>query len=542
MITELDAFDASPLLAYLASPLNARAEEAGPQNIFYLLSNDSGTVGYYNSTFGIWVGIASDSGKKKRRLAWHDGFIFAGGDSAHRYSGAASTFDELDLEGTAIRESDLLENENDLIAGITDDVVEDPYYGIYDSSNLEFTNTATSSTGTGKANIAVIESNIYLIVDGGNILHYDGTGTLDLLSPTGPVGALGGDSADVDTLFGEIYIAGFYDSHASTPNLPAITKYNPTTNVWSIIDTTIQTGTPSGDDYKFKPETDGSVCVWEGNVYIPGYRWDSSSTATNGLLKVTSSSVELILETTTRSGTSQRVIGCKPAGDNLMIVGNFTSITDPNTDPSPTTETVTGVVLWDGAGTFTTLANQSGNNLDCFAILGTDVAPDLDNPSGNELIPTSAYSRQLADSNGTTMVAWNLDTGPSGMTLSSTGLLEWASPTKTGNPHSIRAYGANGTFYDVGTWNIYVHDTAPAIDALSDDAHGGGWYSRSPTTSAGDTPMTWSLITGPSGMSINTSNGTVQGNLNVEGVHDWTIRATNGAGYDEESWQTTVTF
>lgn len=56
-------------------------------------------------------------------------------------------------------------------------------------------------------------------------------------------------------------------------------------------------------------------------------------------------------------------------------------------------------------------------------------------------------------------------------------------------------------------------------------------------------PVTWSLITGPAGMTINAATGVVSwpSPTSVGSPHTVTIRATNTAGFDNEAWALTVT-
>lgn len=531
-----DSFNQSPLGAFSESPLHARGGGVEASNVVYLICTSAGGVARYNAEFSFWQSVGS-TGVVSNRLVWAEGFLFIGGVSAHVYRGDASGFEELDLDsGNIILNSDLINDNNSVVAGIEDNASGSVTYATYDDGAFEFSTVASNTVGNSEGYAAKAGGELYFVAGGGHLYHYDGTSTLVGKSPSG--NPSGNEPIDADVLSDVIYIMGLYDG-GSGPVFSTISKFDPDANTWELIDDTIIESIPSvGDDYKWKPETDGSMCVWNGAVYVPGYRRDSTTSSTNGLLKITASSIELILETDTRSVLAERIIGCKPVGDNLMIVGNFTEVTDPNALPSPVSQTATGVVLWDGAGGFTTLANQSGDVIDCLAIFGVDLEPDLDSPVGNELVSTAAYSRQLADDNGSTITKWRLAAGPSGMTLSAAGLLEWASPTKTGNPHSIRVYAANGTFYDVGAWNLYVHDTEPVITSMSDDSHGGGFYQRSTSLDSGDTPVTWSLIAGPAGASISSTTGTVTV-FSSDTPFSWTIRATNGAGYDEESWTTT---
>ena len=84
---------------------------------------------------------------------------------------------------------------------------------------------------------------------------------------------------------------------------------------------------------------------------------------------------------------------------------------------------------------------------------------------------------------------------------------------------------------------------APAVAAVSNATiPGGGAYTGpTPSLAEGTTPVTWSLDSGPAGMTINAATGVVSWPGQVTGgVYTITIRATNPAGYSTTSWTLTV--
>lgn len=64
-----------------------------------------------------------------------------------------------------------------------------------------------------------------------------------------------------------------------------------------------------------------------------------------------------------------------------------------------------------------------------------------------------------------------------------------------------------------------------------------------PSLTQGTLPMTWSLIASPAGMTISASTGVVSWptSTTTGSPHTITLRATNTAGFDNESWVLTVT-
>ena len=114
---------------------------------------------------------------------------------------------------------------------------------------------------------------------------------------------------------------------------------------------------------------------------------------------------------------------------------------------------------------------------------------------------------------GAESATWSLE-GPSGMTInSSTGVVSWSSPTVTGSPHTITIRATNSAGSDQESWQLTVTENviAPVINPISDGStvEGTSYTGPKPTLSQGTQPITWSLVTGPSGMTINSSTGVV---------------------------------
>ena len=84
----------------------------------------------------------------------------------------------------------------------------------------------------------------------------------------------------------------------------------------------------------------------------------------------------------------------------------------------------------------------------------------------------------------------------------------------------------------------------PVVAAISDDngADGAPYSGPTPTLTSGTTPVTWSLPSGPVGMTIDASTGVVAwfSVTTVGSPHTITIRTSNGAASDDESWLLTV--
>ncbi|MFH0793310.1 MAG: kelch repeat-containing protein, partial [bacterium] len=147
---------------------------------------------------------------------------------------------------------------------------------------------------------------------------------------------------------------------------------------------------------------------------------------------------------------------------------------------------------------------------------------------------------------GTLPVTWTLVAGPLGMTIDdSTGMVSWNLPTWTGPPYTVTIRATNSAGYDEESWQLSVTPVGvPVIGAIADHSTvaGSPYTGPTPSLTQGSLPVTWSLVSGPSGMTINASTGVVLWPApTVTGSpHTVTIRATNSVGSDDESWLLTV--
>gem|GEM_PF-1069092 len=119
------------------------------------------------------------------------------------------------------------------------------------------------------------------------------------------------------------------------------------------------------------------------------------------------------------------------------------------------------------------------------------------------------------------------------------------SPDITGTfDRNVTFTGADGETRQVSGEGVEIV-VEPLIDPISNHStpEGSPYSGPTPTLSQGTQPIGYSLITRPSGMIIAPETGVVTwSNPTVVGSpHTITIRATNIAGYDDESWQLTVT-
>ena len=140
-------------------------------------------------------------------------------------------------------------------------------------------------------------------------------------------------------------------------------------------------------------------------------------------------------------------------------------------------------------------------------------------------------------------VTWSLVTGPTGMTINpSTGLVSWPAPFVGTFPITVRATNSAGS--DDESWSLTINRLLPTISFIPNDASTCGSPYTGPTPAltnpACSNPVTWSLVTGPSGMTINSGTGVVSWPTPVIGTHTINIRATNSVGNSTRSWSLTV--
>jgi hypothetical protein len=150
-----------------------------------------------------------------------------------------------------------------------------------------------------------------------------------------------------------------------------------------------------------------------------------------------------------------------------------------------------------------------------------------------------AYSYQ-ATATGTAPITWSLVSGPSGMTIgSSTGLVAWTPSAPGSFPVMIRASNSAGSADQ--SYTINVTATAPTITSTPATTGIVGQAYSYQAIATGTTPITWSLVSGPSGMTIGSTTGLASWTPSAAGSFPITVRATNIAGAADQPYTITVT-
>ena len=211
-----------------------------------------------------------------------------------------------------------------------------------------------------------------------------------------------------------------------------------------------------------------------------------------------------------------------------------------------TVDPSTGRVSWlsipalEGPQTVTLQAtNAAGSDTESWQVT-VHVTPKLASIANQEIVEDQPYTGPIPVlTKGTQPVTYQLTESPSGMTINpQTGVISWTNTTSVGTPHRITIRAVNTWGNDPVTWTLHVV-RAPVIAEIPDASvtKGRVYFGPTPSLADGTLPVTWTLVSGPTGMSIRPTSGIVLWvGTPIPGPHTITIRASNLAGSDDESW------
>ena len=181
--------------------------------------------------------------------------------------------------------------------------------------------------------------------------------------------------------------------------------------------------------------------------------------------------------------------------------------------------------------------NDAGYDTETF-YLTVNASPVIAGINNEAISGSTPYSRTAALVRGAMPVEWALPQKPDGMTVNpATGVITWPSPVVSATPYIVTLTATNSIGSDSVEWNISVKDT-PVIDAISDQTlNEGDSFSYSPTLLAGTSPISWVLVKGPQGLSVNNQTGQITWPTAVAGgPYEVVIQALNDVGSDDESF------
>jgi hyaluronate lyase len=139
-----------------------------------------------------------------------------------------------------------------------------------------------------------------------------------------------------------------------------------------------------------------------------------------------------------------------------------------------------------------------------------------------------AFSQQFSASFGTGEVTWScFGSLPSGITLSSSGLLSGTTTSSGTFPVVLRLTDANGSYAEISTSLTVVAPVVAPVISSSATASGQKGTAFSYTITASGSPTSYNATPLPAGLNFNTSTGAITGTPTVGGVFSITISATN---------------
>jgi len=144
-------------------------------------------------------------------------------------------------------------------------------------------------------------------------------------------------------------------------------------------------------------------------------------------------------------------------------------------------------------------------------------------------------------------VLWSLSgSSPAGMTIDpGTGVVSWPNPDLSGSPYTLTTMATDGCGNASRTWTLTVNPNSPSINP-SPDAFavcGVAYTGPTPTAIGGISPLTWNLVTGPGGMTIDPSTGVVSWPNPFVTAQTVVLQASSAGGCGlsrRSSWHITV--
>ncbi len=156
-------------------------------------------------------------------------------------------------------------------------------------------------------------------------------------------------------------------------------------------------------------------------------------------------------------------------------------------------------------------------------------------------IKAGARLSYQAVATGSGAISWSLLTAPNGANASSTGVVSWAAVS--GAPQSFSLQATNGSTTDVQTFTVTVTD-APTITSMpTTTATLGTAYlydADGRAEAQGTGPLTWSLLAGPAGVTVDPVTGAVLWAPNALGSFAVCLRVSNSAGDAQQCFSVVV--
>jgi poly(3-hydroxybutyrate) depolymerase len=181
---------------------------------------------------------------------------------------------------------------------------------------------------------------------------------------------------------------------------------------------------------------------------------------------------------------------------------------------------------------------------------GSNSAPVITSTAPTNAVEATLYTYQASasDADGD-ILSWALITFPSGMTVNGSGLVQWTPSAAQVGSHNVRLDVSDGMVSASQNWTITVSaagsgNQPPVITSTAPTTATEGQqytYQAAASDPNGD-PLTWSLTTSPSGMSVGASTGLVTWTPSAAqvGSHSVTLEVSDGQVSAQQSWTITV--
>ncbi|MDF3030667.1 MAG: adhesin, partial [Moraxellaceae bacterium] len=210
---------------------------------------------------------------------------------------------------------------------------------------------------------------------------------------------------------------------------------------------------------------------------------------------------------TTGSPSSLTLSGA-PSG--MTISGSTISWPAASTPDSPTSNTVYNFTIVASDGTTTNNYNTS------VTVTPVNDPPVISTTAGTSASEGVAYSYDVnaSDTEGSTLT-YSLTTKPASMTInSSTGVISWTPPDATANySESVTVQVSDGSQTDTESWtiNVTANNDSPSITstAVTSGSESVAYSYDVNATDPEAQTLTYSLVSPPSGMTINSGTGVI---------------------------------
>ena len=282
-----------------------------------------------------------------------------------------------------------------------------------------------------------------------------------------------------------------------------------------------------------------------------------STTDTNVIVRATSASGFDEQAFTITVEEQQEIPNITSAPVTAATVGEqYVYDVDATGNPTPTYSLVTfpegmvinettGVINWVPAETGMYDVKVRANNIifgepdfdeQTFTITVDDPPAIISEPVLTATFGTT-YSYQVV-ATGNPPPLFSLISSPAGMVIDDmTGLISWA--VEEPGPVDVRVRATSESGFDEQSFSITVNTVPEIISSPETQAVVGFDWSYTPLATGSPLPV-FTLVTNPLGMAIDASTGVITWNPTESGEFDVTIRATNEAGTDDQSFTLVV--